>query len=180
MLGTRFLCMLSILCCSMMSLVLGKNYDYGVNITEELKAKRASSDTVVVTRGMPLRANGSVPVRYEIRDLQNDADKWTLYILALDMMQYTDQSVVTSWFSISGGLQNPNMNFLSDGPFPDNFGRNSWCTFPVVEWCPADIWQRGLGLLSARDYPLSYMASCICGSLRGTIHLLPGCQIRNH
>lgn len=87
-----------------MPLVLGTSYDYGLNITEGLRAKRASDGNLVVTKGMPLRSNGSVPVRYEIRDLQRDSDKWSLYLLALDLMQFTDQSVPTSWFQISGGL----------------------------------------------------------------------------
>lgn len=81
--------------------VLGTSYDYGFDVTEGLKAKRASSSSIVVTTGMPLRSNGSVPVRSEIRDLQQDTDKWSLYILALDLMQYTDQSDITSWFGIS-------------------------------------------------------------------------------
>lgn len=104
-LGIRFLYILSILCFCMIPSALGTSYNYGFNVTGELKAKRAPSDALVTT-GMPLRSNGSVPVRYEIRDLQKDTDKWTLYILALDLMQYTDQSVVTSWFSIAGMFRN--------------------------------------------------------------------------
>lgn len=150
MLGTRFLCTLSLVCCSMMASVLGENYNYGINITEGLKAKRASSDGIIVTTGMPLRANGSVPVRYEIRNLQQDTNKWELYILALDLMQYTNQSVITSWFSISGAFHKPSfIDFVSYESLLIASHRNSWCSFPVVEWCPTNIWQRELGLLPA-------------------------------
>lgn len=126
MLGTRSLCTLSILCCFIMPLVLAKSYDYGINITEEIKAKRASSDSTLVTTGMPLRSNGSVPVRYEIRDLQKNTDKWELYILALDLMQYTDQSVISSWFSISSALHRKISMPLRI--FSDCYNRHSWCT----------------------------------------------------
>lgn len=81
---------------------MGTSYDYGLDITKSLKEKR-QSDGYIVTTGMPLNQNGSVPVRHEIRDLQQDPDRWVLYILALDMMQYTDQSDESSWYSITGG-----------------------------------------------------------------------------
>lgn len=101
-LGTRFLYTLGLLCGVLMPLALAQSYDYGFNVMEGLKAKREpSADNILVTRGMPLRSNGSVPVRYEIRDLQKNTDKWSLYILALDLMQYTDQSLPSSWYSIS-------------------------------------------------------------------------------
>lgn len=85
----------------MTSLVVGTSYNYGFDITKSLKEKRQSND-FIVTKGMPVSQNGSVPVRREIRDLQQDPDRWVLYILALDMMQYTDQSDESSWFSITG------------------------------------------------------------------------------
>lgn len=87
----------------MVSLVLGTSYNYGLDITKGLKDKRQLGG-VVVTTGMPLNQDGSVPVRLEIRDLQQDPNRWTLYILALDMLQYTDQSEQTSWYAITGRL----------------------------------------------------------------------------
>lgn len=98
---TRLLCILSILCCCMVSLVAGTSYNYGFDVVNRLKVKRQSPG-IIVTTGMPLNRDGGVPVRLEVRDLQQDPDRWALYILALDMMQYTDQSDQTSWYSIMG------------------------------------------------------------------------------
>jgi hypothetical protein len=47
-------------------------------------------------------SNGTVPLRQEIRVLQNDSTLWTLYILALDMLQYTNQTDMLSWYQIGG------------------------------------------------------------------------------
>lgn len=94
---------LTVLCCYMISLVLSTSYDYGFDATKILKAKRQSPDFIVTT-GMPLNEDGSVPIRPEIRTLQQDADRWELYLLALDMMQYTDQSDPSSWFGITSML----------------------------------------------------------------------------
>lgn len=100
---TRLLFSLSILCCCVSTLVAATSYNYGFDVTTALKAKRQSGG-IIVTQGMPLNRDGSVPLRVEIRDLQQNPDKWALYILALDMMQFTVQSDETSWYSILGTL----------------------------------------------------------------------------
>lgn len=102
----------------MTSLVVGTSYNYGFDITKSLKEKR-QSDGYIVTTGMPLTQNGSVPIRREIRDLQQDADQWVLYILALDMMQYTDQSDESSWYSILGtsNMVGSKLHCLSEADF---------------------------------------------------------------
>lgn len=87
----------------MISLVVGQSYDYGFDAARAYHAKRQLGGNIVVTTGMPV-GPGPVPVRPDIRDLQKDPDKWSLYILALDMMQWTEQSQPTSWFSIGGTL----------------------------------------------------------------------------
>ncbi|CAK7275259.1 hypothetical protein SEPCBS119000_006603 [Sporothrix epigloea] len=43
-----------------------------------------------------------MPPRQEIRRMENDTDLWTLYILGLNMMQYTDQSNLLSYYQIAG------------------------------------------------------------------------------
>ncbi|KAJ4414265.1 hypothetical protein N0V82_008047 [Gnomoniopsis sp. IMI 355080] len=98
---TRLLFSLGVICCCMVSLVAGTSYNYGFDVIKGLKNKRQSGGFIVTT-GMPLNADGSAPVRREIRDLQQDTDRWALYILALDMMQYTDQSDQSSWYAITG------------------------------------------------------------------------------
>ncbi|PSR97483.1 common central domain of tyrosinase-domain-containing protein [Coniella lustricola] len=84
----------------MVTAALCTSYDYGFDIIKSMNSKRQADGTIVTT-GMPLRSDGSVPIRLEIRDLQQDTNQWSLYILALDMMQFTDQSDPTSWFSIT-------------------------------------------------------------------------------
>ncbi|KAF3762479.1 Di-copper centre-containing protein [Cryphonectria parasitica EP155] len=120
--GSR-ICNLSIICCCMISMVLCTSYDYGFDVTKALKAKRQRSNTIVTT-GMPLSADGSVPVRSEIRDLQQDANKWSLYILALDMMQYTDQMDPSSWFAITSihGVPFQSWNGVLPTPGNENSG----------------------------------------------------------
>lgn len=100
---TRGLCILCILCCCIISLALGQSYNYGFDVTRAYNTKRQLGENLIITTGMPV-GSGPVPVRPNIRDLQKDPDKWALYILALDMMQWTDQSQPTSWFSITGML----------------------------------------------------------------------------
>ncbi|KAG6363418.1 hypothetical protein INS49_008517 [Diaporthe citri] len=78
---------------------MGQSYDYGFDVARAYNAKRQLGGNIVVTTGMPA-GPGPVPVRQDIRDLQKDPDRWSLYILALDMMQWTEQSQPTSWFSI--------------------------------------------------------------------------------
>jgi len=46
--------------------------------------------------------DGSVPLRLEIRQLQQNADQWNLYLLALDRLQNVNQSELLSWYQISG------------------------------------------------------------------------------
>ena len=48
--------------------------------------------------------DGSLPVRREIREMENDQDLWTLYLLGLDFMQATQQEDPTSWYKIMGKL----------------------------------------------------------------------------
>lgn len=98
---TRLFFSLSILCCCVSSLVAATSYKYGFDVTTAMKAKRQTGG-FIVTKGMPRNTDGSIPARVEIRDLQQNPDKWALYILALDMMQYTDQSDETSWYGILG------------------------------------------------------------------------------
>lgn len=75
-------------------------YNYGVNI-EALTRRQDGASRVIVGR-LPLRANGSVPVRPEIRQMMADPYKWDLFILALSMFQYVSQSDPLSWYQVAG------------------------------------------------------------------------------
>ena len=46
--------------------------------------------------------DGSVPLRLEIRQLQQNTDQWNLYLLALDRLQNVNQTELLSWYQISG------------------------------------------------------------------------------
>lgn len=88
----------------MASLVLGQSYDYGFDLAKAYRVKRQLEGDLIITTGVPVTGQ-AIPVRPEIRNLQEDPDKWSLYILALDFMQFTYQQDPNSWFSITGTLQ---------------------------------------------------------------------------
>lgn len=73
-------------------------YDYGFDVSTRVKRQLAQRRLVV--RGAT--GGGEIHVRQEIRALEQDQDLWTLYILGLSMMQYSDQSSPTSWYGITG------------------------------------------------------------------------------
>jgi tyrosinase len=79
--------------------VLGefRPYDYGFDIAKHI-SKRQTSRPPVVTG----QTTEGVLLRQEIRELEQDPDVWTLYILGLSLMQYTEQSTPTSWYGLTG------------------------------------------------------------------------------
>jgi len=79
------------------------SYDYGVDRSSIIK--RQSPSPYVVT-GIPTVKGGTTPLRLEVRQLEQDPTTWTLYILGLDMLQYTNQTQMLSWYQITG-LQRP-------------------------------------------------------------------------
>lgn len=83
-------------------------YDYGIPTSELAKRQEAMQSSAIVT-GVTSGSgpDGSAPLRPNILDLEKDSDTWTLYILALDMMQYTDQAQMFSWYQVAG--EDPNL-----------------------------------------------------------------------
>ncbi|TVY83497.1 Tyrosinase [Lachnellula suecica] len=71
-------------------------------------------------------ASGSVPLRQEVRDLQKDSTMWTLYILALDMFQYTNQSEQLSWYQVAGIHGEPYIPWDNVQPVAGN-EQNGYC-----------------------------------------------------
>lgn len=84
---------------------LGTAYDYGFDVNEHL-ARRSfiddSGDFPFVVGGLAYGHNGTMPARQEVRQMEKDTDLWTLYMLGLNMMQYTDQSHLLSYYQIAG------------------------------------------------------------------------------
>lgn len=73
-------------------------YDYGFDTRKRVKRQLGRRSALVVQD----KSGGQIHVRQEIRQLEQDHDLWTLYILGLSMMQFTDQSSPTSYYGIAG------------------------------------------------------------------------------
>ena len=93
------LCLLALV--SLPLIVCNENipYNYGFDVSQHVKRQMG--------RPLIVRGAGSgrtIQPRQEIRQLEQDRDLWTLYILGLSMLQYTDQSSPTSWYGLTGIL----------------------------------------------------------------------------
>jgi tyrosinase len=73
-------------------------YDYGFDVNKRVKRQLARRSEVAVQD----RTGGDIVVRQEIRQLEQDQDLWTLYILGLSMLQFTDQTSPTSYYGLAG------------------------------------------------------------------------------
>lgn len=51
-----------------------------------------------------LTFSGSVPLRLELRQLQQNADQWNLYLLGLDAFKKTDETSDLSYYGVCGEL----------------------------------------------------------------------------
>ncbi|KAH8884511.1 Di-copper centre-containing protein [Thozetella sp. PMI_491] len=100
-------------------------YDYGLDILGVFK--RQALPQQVVVKGVSASADGSLPVRREIRELQADGDQWTLFLLGLNMMQFTNQSDPTSWYGLTGIHGVPFQSWGGVGPTAGN-ERSGYCT----------------------------------------------------
>ncbi|ORY65943.1 tyrosinase precursor [Pseudomassariella vexata] len=101
-----------------------KEYDYELDVSN-LFQKRQILQSSIVT-GLPL-VNGTIPLRREIRDLENDHEAFTLYILALSWMQYTDQTDDFSWYRIAGIHGAPYTDYGGVTALPNNT-HEGFCT----------------------------------------------------
>lgn len=104
--AARFLAGASVLVGYFLAPVVGNAYDYGFDVAEHLSRRSFSSpygaDNPFVVGGLGGDRNGTMPARQEIRQMEKNTDMWTLYILGLNMMQYTDQSHLLSYYQIAG------------------------------------------------------------------------------
>lgn len=76
------------------------SYNYGLD-TEKRMAKRQTAQAPFIVTGPTNR--GIVIPRKEVRDLEQDTDLWTLYILGLDYIQKSvDQDDPLSWYGLTG------------------------------------------------------------------------------
>lgn len=76
------------------------SYDYGFDAKKRM-AKRQSQEAPFVVSGPDNR--GVVIPRREVRDIEQDEDLWTLYMLGLDYMQKNvEQDDPLSWYGLTG------------------------------------------------------------------------------
>ncbi|KAK1752501.1 hypothetical protein QBC47DRAFT_59111 [Echria macrotheca] len=99
-------------------------YDYGFDISQHVKRQ---IDQPFVVMGRP----GDVQMRQEIRQLEQDKEQWTLYILGLSMLQFTDQSSPMSWYGLTGIHGIPHKTWGGVGPTPGN-EKTGYCTHSSV------------------------------------------------
>ncbi|KOS19626.1 Tyrosinase [Escovopsis weberi] len=76
------------------------DYDFGID-ADALNRRQDPSGPIIVGR-LPYAANGSVPLRPELRELKADQYRWDLFILALSMSQSASQDDPLSWYQIAG------------------------------------------------------------------------------
>ncbi|KAI9739853.1 MAG: hypothetical protein M1818_004909 [Claussenomyces sp. TS43310] len=92
------------------------------------RVKRQSQAEYPVTGlGQGSASNGSMPIRKEIRQLQQQNDTWTLYLLGLDWMQYSSQTDQLSWYQITGIHGRPFIPWNGVESTPGN-ENNGYCT----------------------------------------------------
>ncbi|KAF7533488.1 hypothetical protein G7054_g7071 [Neopestalotiopsis clavispora] len=82
-------------------------YDYGPTVHKLLRKRDISQNDSQNALVQPISYNGSIPLRPELRELQDYHEQWNLYILALSWMQWLNQSDPTSWYAIAdyGGVK---------------------------------------------------------------------------
>ncbi|KAI4602674.1 hypothetical protein KJ359_007892 [Pestalotiopsis sp. 9143b] len=104
-------------------------YDYGHTAqdllgTRDVPGNNESQNALV----QAISYNGSIPLRLELRDLQNKHEQWNLYILALSWIQWLDQNDPNSWYSIAG---------IHGAPFADYGGQTLYNTVQTIAaWYP--------------------------------------------
>ena len=99
------------LICLTQTLVLAQYpaYNYGFDVKTRIKRSQLDRRAALVVKDKAATATAAVAgdvvevlVRPEIRQLEQDTDLWTLYILGLSMMQFTDQASPTSYYGLAG------------------------------------------------------------------------------
>ena len=111
------------------------------NIRKETLQKRQDAPFAVTG----VQGSGVQP-RLEIRDLQQNADQWNIYLLGLQRMQAVDQSDYLSWFQIAG------KHAACMSP------PNSASLMKFVQVSTVDQWQLGMEFRAMTTLPLQDIA----------------------
>ncbi|KAH6853853.1 hypothetical protein B0I37DRAFT_440944 [Chaetomium sp. MPI-CAGE-AT-0009] len=91
-------------------------YDYGFNVKKRIKRQLGRRSTMVVQD----KSGGDIHVRQEIRQVEKDQELWTLYILGLSMLQYTDQASPMSYYGLAGIHGMPHQSWGGVEPITGN------------------------------------------------------------
>ncbi|KAK4251830.1 hypothetical protein C7999DRAFT_27509 [Corynascus novoguineensis] len=102
-------------------------YDYGFNIEKRIKRQLGRRSAMVVQD----RTGDEVHVRQEIRQLEQDHDLWTLYMLGLSMLQYTDQASPVSHYGLAGIHGMPHQTWGGVEPVTGSEG-TGYCTHSSI------------------------------------------------
>ncbi|KKA30812.1 hypothetical protein TD95_003673 [Thielaviopsis punctulata] len=113
-------------------------YDYGFDPHQKLHKRQSPSESIVV-EGIPTSDDGEPPMRPEIRQLRDDEYGWNLYLLALSMLQYTDQDDVLSYYQIAGIHGLPFQSWNGVQPKSQQTKNTGYCTHSSVLF---PIWHR--------------------------------------
>jgi hypothetical protein len=84
----------------------------------------ASSQIVTTGPSGGVGADGSLPVRNEVRELAREERAWSLYLLAMERMMMADQSDPLSWYQIAGMFVSFSPGYTSDDIADQD--RHSW------------------------------------------------------
>ncbi|KAK3383259.1 hypothetical protein B0T24DRAFT_661801 [Lasiosphaeria ovina] len=107
--------------------VLGQYTAYNYGFDVGARVKRDVTQPLVVRGG----GEGDLRFRQEVREMEQDQDLWTLYILGLSLLQFTDQSSPTSWYGITGIHGIPHKTWGGVGPTPGNEA-SGYCTHSSI------------------------------------------------
>ncbi|KAL2172055.1 hypothetical protein VTG60DRAFT_425 [Thermothelomyces hinnuleus] len=102
-------------------------YDYGFDVKKRVKRQLGQRSAMVVQD----KTGSEIQVRQEIRQLEQDHDLWTLYILGLSMLQYTDQESLVSYYGLAGIRGMPHQTWGGVEPVTGN-ENTGYCTHSSV------------------------------------------------
>lgn len=104
------------------------SFPWPLNSLGSLNLRRAPA-TFAVTG---INAGGPLHPRLEIRTLQQNADQWNLYLLAMQSFQAMNQSNPLGWYQIAGVHGVPNIPWDNVEANPDAGGAVGYCTHSSV------------------------------------------------
>ncbi|KAL2158078.1 hypothetical protein VTH06DRAFT_4888 [Thermothelomyces fergusii] len=99
------------------------SYDYGFDVEKRVRRLLGQGSVVAVQD----KTGSEIQVRQEVRQLEQDHDLWTLYILGLSMLQSTSQGSPVSYYGLAGIHGMPHQPWAGVQPVPGN-ENTGYCT----------------------------------------------------